>query len=122
VSYINKVPTAVTASAIPTYDVASVQVLKGPQGTLFGRNTTAGVLLVTTQRPTYELGASAEATFGDYDWKEYVGVVNVPLVKDFSAARRGPKHTARRIYRCHQSARRDPEHAASRQLPNFVAA
>jgi iron complex outermembrane receptor protein len=45
-------------------DVQSVQVLRGPQGTLFGRNATSGAILVTTQKPDTEFGAMLEGTYG----------------------------------------------------------
>lgn len=49
------------------YDLESVQVLKGPQGTLFGRNSTGGALLFTPKRPGEELGGYAQLTYGNYD-------------------------------------------------------
>lgn len=49
------------------YDLESVQVLKGPQGTLFGRNSTGGALLFTPKRPGEELGGYAQFTYGNYD-------------------------------------------------------
>lgn len=50
--YENEVPLPALGSLIPTYDVSSLQVLKGPQGTLFGRNATAGVILIYSAPPT----------------------------------------------------------------------
>lgn len=49
------------------YDLESVQVLKGPQGTLFGRNSTGGALLFTPKRPGEEFGGYAQLTYGNYD-------------------------------------------------------
>jgi iron complex outermembrane receptor protein len=98
VSYINEVPTAPSLSAIPSYDLSSIQVLKGPQGTLFGRNTTAGAVLVTTQRPRHEMGASVNATFGSYNWQEVTGVLNIPIVKDAVALRLAGNITRRDGY------------------------
>lgn len=68
-------------------DLAQVEVLKGPQGTLFGKNTTGGALNITTQHPTYDLGGYIDLSYGTYDSKEIVGVVNVPLVADRLALR-----------------------------------
>lgn len=47
-------------------ELERIEVLKGPQGTLFGKNTSAGVVNVVTQRPTYQQNAQAELTFGNY--------------------------------------------------------
>lgn len=49
------------------YDLENVQVLKGPQGTLFGRNSTGGALLFTPKRPGDEFGGYAQLTYGNYD-------------------------------------------------------
>src|SRR5436189_197229 len=48
-------------------DVSRIEVLKGPQGTLFGKNTSAGVINVITAGPTDQFHAQAEATYGNYD-------------------------------------------------------
>lgn len=61
------------------YDLANVQVLNGPQGTLFGRNTTGGAILITPQRPTDQLDGYAQLTVGEYGWREFEGATNVPL-------------------------------------------
>jgi iron complex outermembrane receptor protein len=64
------------------YDVASLQVLKGPQGTLFGKNTTAGAVLLTTQRPTDEFGGYGKVRVGSYKRVDVEGALNVPLADD----------------------------------------
>ncbi|WP_442678663.1 TonB-dependent receptor [Sphingomonas sp. ASY06-1R] len=61
------------------YDIASLQVLKGPQGTLFGKNTTAGAILLTTQRPTSELGGYAQIRGGSFHRIDTEGALNLPL-------------------------------------------
>lgn len=61
------------------YDIQSVQVLRGPQGTLFGKNTTGGALVFTTNRPVDEFEASAGARVGNYDRLDGNFMVNVPL-------------------------------------------
>lgn len=71
-----------TSTAMMTfslYDIARVEVLKGPQGTLYGRNTTAGAIGFFTKRPEQEFGATLSATYGNYDRFEVEGSVNVPL-------------------------------------------
>ncbi len=60
-------------------DLQNVQVLKGPQGTLFGRNTTGGAVLLVPSKPTNKLEGYVEGQYGSYDWKVVRGVVNVPL-------------------------------------------
>lgn len=61
------------------YDVDSLQVLKGPQGTLFGKNTTGGAVLLTTARPTDEYGGYLQVRAGDYGRIDTEGAINVPL-------------------------------------------
>ena len=61
------------------YDVESLEVLRGPQGTLFGRNTIGGVINVTRTKPTGEWGVKLEATAGDQDMTDLKGVINAPL-------------------------------------------
>jgi iron complex outermembrane recepter protein len=61
------------------FDLQNVQVLKGPQGTLFGRNTTGGAILLVPQKPTSEYGGYIEASVGNYNMKRLQGVVNLPF-------------------------------------------
>jgi iron complex outermembrane receptor protein len=61
------------------FDVDSVQVLKGPQGTLVGRNTTGGAILYETRRPSDTFGGSLSATIGSYGRHDAEGALNVPL-------------------------------------------
>ncbi len=61
------------------YDLANVQVLKGPQGTLFGRNSTGGALLFTPTRPGEELGGYLETRLGNYDLVHVEGAVDLPV-------------------------------------------
>lgn len=69
-------------------DVERVEVLRGPQGTLFGRNTTAGAISLITKKPELnEFGGSVRATFGNYDRTQLRGILNLPLVEDQMAAR-----------------------------------
>ena len=60
-------------------DVEQIEVLRGPQGTLFGRNTTGGAVLVTTRKPGPELSGWGEVTTGSYDRLDARGVLNIPL-------------------------------------------
>src|SRR3981081_185002 len=58
VSDFAEVPDVTFGSSVPQYDISSLQVLKGPQGTLFGRNTTGGAVLYTPAPPTYSFSGS----------------------------------------------------------------
>ncbi|HEY0960400.1 MAG TPA: TonB-dependent receptor [Novosphingobium sp.] len=60
-------------------DLQNVQVLKGPQGTLFGRNTTGGAILVVPQKPTDRFEGYGEVTVGDYGLLRGQAVINVPV-------------------------------------------
>jgi iron complex outermembrane recepter protein len=61
------------------YDLQNVQVLKGPQGTLFGRNTTGGAVLFVPQKPTGEFGGYVEASYGNYDMRRVQAALNLPI-------------------------------------------
>ena len=63
-------------------DVQSVQVLRGPQGTLFGKNTTAGAIVVTTNGPDSEFGGFVDLRLGNYDRQDLKATLNVPLIQD----------------------------------------
>ncbi len=79
------------------FDLQNVQVLKGPQGTLFGRNTTGGAILLTPRRPTDELEGYVEGSVGDYDMWRGQGVINIPLA-DSMRLRLGIDHQERDGY------------------------
>ena len=62
------------------YDVDRVEVVKGPQGTLFGRNATGGIIHVITNRPANAFGGYVDATLGNFDKRRIEAALNVPLV------------------------------------------
>jgi iron complex outermembrane receptor protein len=67
------------------FDVDRIEVLRGPQGTLYGRNTSAGAIKVVTKRPDFtEAEGLAEASYGRFDAWSLKGSVNAPLSSDFA--------------------------------------
>lgn len=81
VPYLNEVP-FVAGGVASFFDLQSIQVVKGPQGTLFGRNATGGAVLSTTARPVADPGGSFKLSYGNYDALDVEAVANVPLVGD----------------------------------------
>ena len=71
----------------PVFDVQQVEVLRGPQGSLFGRNTTAGIVKFDTVRPSNTLQARAQATYGSKNTITFDGGVGGPIVADKAAFR-----------------------------------
>jgi outer membrane receptor protein involved in Fe transport len=80
-SYFNEFQATAT-SASGLYDLQSIQVVKGPQGTLYGRNTTGGAVLYTTAKPTDEFAAGLNVKLGDYAMRSAEGFVSTPLAGD----------------------------------------
>ena len=75
-------------------DVSQVEVLKGPQGTLYGRNTTGGAINVTTNLPDYSgVSGYVHVRGANFSTWQADGVVNLPLVSDLLAARLGVQYT-----------------------------
>jgi iron complex outermembrane receptor protein len=68
----------VTHSASTFYDMSGIQVLKGPQGTLFGRNATGGAVLYTTAKADDHLGGYIDGRYGNYKSLHLEGAVNIP--------------------------------------------
>jgi outer membrane receptor protein involved in Fe transport len=68
-------------------EMERIEVLKGPQGTLFGKNTSAGVINVVTKEPEFGFGANGELTFGNYGAKGAAASVTGPLYEDKLAGR-----------------------------------
>jgi len=66
------------------FDLQMVEVVKGPQGTLFGRNASAGAIAVTTAKPTDEQSGSVDLGIGEDGYSEFTGVMNMPVNDNFS--------------------------------------
>jgi iron complex outermembrane recepter protein len=82
-----------TGQLLDFFDIESIEILRGPQGTLFGRNTIAGVINIRRTRPTGEFGGKFEAGIAKYDQVSLRGVLNVPIVPDVLAAKLFAFHT-----------------------------
>jgi len=76
-------------------DIESFEVLRGPQGTLFGRNTSAGVLNITTRKPSFTPGATVEGSLGNYSYNQLRLSLTGPLIEDVLAYRLTAARTRR---------------------------
>jgi len=85
------------------YDVSQVEVLRGPQGTLYGRNATAGVVNVVTAKPTDQFEAMLSADWGNYSNRRYEGMVNLPIAGDKLGLRIAGEWTKRDGYSFNQT-------------------
>jgi iron complex outermembrane recepter protein len=70
---------------MPLFDIDRIEVLRGPQGTLFGRNTPAGVVKIETRKPSQTFDANLRASFGSFDTVDISGAVGGPLSETVSA-------------------------------------
>ncbi len=78
---VNGVYLARNAGALADFfDIESVELLRGPQGTLYGRNTIGGVVGIRTKRPDGKFGGEVQLTSGDYDRREARAAVNFPII------------------------------------------
>ena len=69
------------------YDTERVEVLRGPQGTLYGRNATGGSVNIISKRPDNEFGVSTDMLTGDYDRFQFRGTLNLPIIDEQLAGR-----------------------------------
>lgn len=76
-----------SGNAVELFDLARVEILKGPQGTLFGRNASAGALALHSQRPTTARTTSLTLGLGDHARRSAAGIVNKPLIDEQLLAR-----------------------------------
>lgn len=77
----------VVLKSAPLFDIQQVEVSRGPQGTLFGRNTPAGVVKFVTAKPTQEFDAQAQLAYGTYNTVTAQAGLGGPLIKDILAFR-----------------------------------
>ena len=78
---------SMAGQVLENFDLDRVEILRGPQGTLFGKNTVGGVIHAIRSRPTGEYGARFKLSTGKHDQKEIRAVMNAPLVEDKLAAK-----------------------------------
>jgi iron complex outermembrane recepter protein len=79
VTYFAEVPQSGRGLVESIYDMSDIQVLRGPQGVAFGKNSTGGDVLFTPQRPTDQLGGSIQGQWGNYGDQDYTGILNIPV-------------------------------------------
>ncbi|MEM8935611.1 MAG: TonB-dependent receptor [Pseudomonadota bacterium] len=66
------------------FDIERIEVLRGPQGTLYGRSTTGGVINIISKRPDSEFGASVDVEYGNFETKRVEAAVNVPVADNLA--------------------------------------
>lgn len=87
-----------SGAILRSIDLASLEILRGPQGTLFGRNTIGGTINVDRTRPTGELGGKVRAGYGDYDTMWLDGVLNFGITDDLAVKLSAAKNDQREGY------------------------
>jgi iron complex outermembrane receptor protein len=85
------------------YDLERIEVLRGPQGTLYGRNATAGVVNILSAKPKFDFEAKLSADIANYNSKRLEGMINLPLIEDQLALRLAGAWTKRDGYTTNQN-------------------
>lgn len=75
------------ASLLDMFDIQQIEVLRGPQGTLFGKNTIGGVINVSTKNPSGEFGGQAKVRVGNEGRQDFMGALDLPIIDDVLSAR-----------------------------------
>ena len=91
-AYFAEVPITLAGSAA-YFDLGNIQVLKGPQGTLFGISTNGGAMIFSPKMPTNNFEGSFESEVGDYGHYDLKAIVNVPIVQDKFLVRLGAERS-----------------------------
>lgn len=79
---------SVQTQLLDTFDIAQVEVLRGPQGTLFGKNTTGGAVTVHTKRPIMnQLSEEGRVEIGNFATRNFQGAINIPVIQNKLAVR-----------------------------------
>jgi len=73
------------ATTLDFIDIEQIEVLRGPQGTLFGKNTTAGAFNITTKKPEFNFGANVESSYGNYGFVQAKASFTGQVAKNFAA-------------------------------------
>lgn len=90
-------------------DLESIEVLRGPQGTLFGKNTTAGVINITSRKPSFDPEFSGELSLGNYGYYQVRGSASAPIIADKLAVRLSGALTERNGFLWNETKNRDAQ-------------
>ena len=82
--HVNSVPVPTRVFETEYYDLEAVEILRGPQGTLYGANSTGGVVNMKFARPTEEFEGSVDLEVADYNHRRIKGVINMPIAENVS--------------------------------------
>jgi outer membrane receptor protein involved in Fe transport len=98
------------------FDIDGIDVLRGPQGSINGRNATAGAIMIRSAMPDGEFGVSTNLTYGNYDNKEVDAAINIPLIEDMLSMRISGQAQWRDGYTKNQCAGWNPERLGFRRV------
>jgi len=87
-----------TGGILKSFDIANIEVLRGPQGTVFGRNTIGGVINVTRSKPTGKFGGKVRAGYSDYNTYDLEGILNFPIMDKLAAKLSAGQHNQQKGY------------------------
>ena len=82
--HVNSVPVPTRVFETEYYDLDSVEILRGPQGTLYGANSTGGVVNMKFAKPTDQFEGAVDLEIADYNHRRLKGVINIPLADSLS--------------------------------------